>query len=166
MNPIAYRLRVGSHDHFYHPGCLAEVDRQNVNSLTQEQLEQYKQYYTQLFSWDDVPMGVICSYHDCHRPIRDKSPFESQGDWNEVFERNERVLHALEERVLRNRHKELILHNEVGVFLLGKGRPTLDRWYLNTPTQPYAGDTMEEALREAEQEYPALFTWLDQFKDQ
>lgn len=68
VKPVAYKVHVGQHDFYLHPACLEEIERRNVNSLTQAQLDADRKGLTPVF-FSEVPAGMTCHFHECHKPI-------------------------------------------------------------------------------------------------
>lgn len=86
--------------------------------------------------------------------------------WDDVIARNEQQLRDFELRVVRSKYRELKLWKGMSSFMIGKGTAaSTERWYFYTPLGEHYGDSADEVLRQAEQHYPEIYSWLPEFND-
>jgi hypothetical protein len=74
------------------------------------------------------------------------------------------VLRDLEQRVIASQYQELNLWKDDRLFTINKGTwASTERWHLYANGNDYYGDTAEEVVNQAEQEYPLIRQWLPEF---
>lgn len=96
------------------------------------------------------------------------------GTRNDLLEQNEQALDAIEARCLASPNGELHLHRPEGTFTLKTSiirvLPVDRLWALLTGREDVIGYvigySVEEVFTEAQDDYPDILTWLDQFQEE